>query len=180
MRKRCLNINSLLASGFCSHAAISLWFLLGVWTKIRSLASGFCSHAAISLWFLLFFFRFFLDQFFFVNFSRPSFLFEQISLSLLVLLSTCGILALIFRFFYLIFFRNGFPNSLIVRSRSSFCLVNENSLNCTSGLVLLCFFISSSRFLLRPYDVTTTSNLLFVHSFMQFQLNCVRDVIFYS
>ena len=69
---------------------------------------------------------------------------------------------------------NGFPNSLKVRSRSSFLLVNENSLNCTSGLVLLCFFISSSQFLLRPYDVTTTSNLLFVHSFMQFQLNCVR------
>ena len=43
----------------------------------------------------------------------------------------------------------------------------------------LCF-ISSSRFLLRPNDVTTTSNLLFVHSFMQFQLNCVRDVIFRS
>ena len=42
----------------------------------------------------------------------------------------------------------------------------------------LCFFISSSRFLLRPDDVTTTSNLLFVHSFMQFQLKCVRDVIF--
>ena len=38
------------------------------------------------------------------------------------------------------------------------------------------FFISS-RFLLRPYDVTTTSYLLFIHSFMQFQLNCVRDVI---
>ena len=43
-----------------------------------------------------------------------------------------------------------------------FCLVNENFLNCTSGLVLLCFFISSSRFLLRPYDVTTASNLLFL------------------
>ena len=49
------------------------------------------------------------------------------------------------------------------------------------GLLLDFFlFISSSRFLLRPYDVTTTSNLLFVHSFMQFQLNCVRDVIFRS
>ena len=32
--------------------------------------------------------------------------------------------------------------SLIVHSRSSFCLFNKNSLNCTSGLVLLCFFIS--------------------------------------
>ena len=61
-----------------------------------------------------------------------------------------------------------------------FCLVNENSLNCISGLVLLCFFISSSRFLLRPYDVTTTSSLLFVHSFMQFELKCVCEVIFRS
>ena len=42
------------------------------------------------------------------------------------------------------------------------------------------FLFISSRFLLRPYDVTTTSNLLFVHSFMQFQLKCVRDVIFCS
>ena len=38
------------------------------------------------------------------------------------------------------FFVNGFSNPFIVRSRSSFRLVNENSLNCTSGLVLLCFF----------------------------------------
>ena len=60
-----------------------------------------------------------------------------------------------------------------------FCLVNENALNCTSGRVLLCFF-SSSIFLLRPHDVTTTSNLLFVHSFMQFKLRCVLDVIFHS
>ena len=34
------------------------------------------------------------------------------------------------------------------------------------GLLLVFFFISSSRFLLRPYDVTTTSNLPFV------QLSC--------
>ena len=40
-------------------------------------------------------------------------------------------------------------------------------------------FISSTRFLLRPYDVTAPSNLLSVHSFMQFQLNCVCDVIFH-
>ena len=39
-------------------------------------------------------------------------------------------------------------------------------------------FLISSRFLLRPYDVTITSNLLFVYLFMQFQLNCMRDVIF--
>ena len=41
-------------------------------------------------------------------------------------------------------------------------------------------FILPSRSLLRPYDVTTTSSLLFVHSFMQLQLNCVRNVILNS
>ena len=50
-------------------------------------------------------------------------------------------------------------------------------LYCKSGLALLCFL---SRFLLRPYDVTIISNLLFVHSFMQFLLKCVCDVIFRS
>ena len=44
-----------------------------------------------------------------------------------------------FDFLDRIFFLNGSPNPFIVRSRSSFCLVNENSLNCTSGLVMLCF-----------------------------------------
>ena len=46
--------------------------------------------------------------------------------------------------FDLTFFGNGFPNSHIVHSRCSFCLVNENSLNCMSGFVLLCFFNWSS------------------------------------
>ena len=32
-----------------------------------------------------------------------------------------------------------------------FCLVNENFLNCTSGLVLLCFFVSSSDALFSFY-----------------------------
>ena len=59
------------------------------------------------------------------------------------------------------------------RVRLSFSL---NSLNCISGLVLLCFLFRRRR----PYDVTTTSNLPFVHSFMQFQLKCVRNVIFCS
>ena len=44
-----------------------------------------------------------------------------------------------------VFVRNDFLNSLIVRSRSSFCLVNENSLNCTSALVLLFFILSSKN-----------------------------------
>ena len=32
------------------------------------------------------------------------------------------------------------------------------------------FFIPSSRFLFRPYDVTISSNLVFVHCSIQFQL----------
>ena len=51
------------------------------------------------------------------------------------------------------FFRNDFPNSLIVLPRSSLlvCLVIENSLNCTSGLVLLCFFFNSLYLLITFY-----------------------------
>ena len=44
------------------------------------------------------------------------------------------------------------------------------------GLLFVCFILLI-RFLLRPYDIRTTSNLLLVHSCMQFQVKCVRDVI---
>ena len=72
---------------FCGVSSFRSNFKLewenGVWTKIPFLASGFCSHAAISLWFSLFF-RFF-DRDFFVNgfpnsfivHSRSSCLFSQ-------------------------------------------------------------------------------------------------------
>ena len=42
-----------------------------------------------------------------------------------------------------------------------------------------CFFNSRTAIadFFRPYDVKTNSNRCFVHPFMQFQLNCVRDVI---
>ena len=70
----------------------------------------FCSHAAISIWFLLFF-RFFGSDFFLNGFpnpftahSRPSFLFElNFNFSLVVFLFTCGILRLFFFVFFLIF-----------------------------------------------------------------------------
>ena len=67
-------------------------------------------------------------------------------------------------FFFLEFlvcfgFLNGFQNSFVVICTSNFLLVNENPLNCSSGLVLLRFFISLSRFLVRPYDVALTSNV---------------------
>ena len=61
-----------------------------------------------------------------------------------------------FKFFDLVFFANGFPNSLIIRS-SFFCLVNEN-LNCTSGLALLCFFVSSSDALFFVLHLFTTQS----------------------
>ena len=80
----------------------------------------------------------------------------------------CCILALMFCFLFDFssdFFLDGFPNPFIVHSRSSFCLVNESS------------FISSSRL---RYHVTTISDLLCFHSFMQFELNCVREVISHS
>ena len=70
----------------------------------------FCSHAAISLFFLLFF-RFFGSDFFLTGFpnpftahSRPKFLFElNFHFSLGVFLLTCGTLTLFFCFFFLIF-----------------------------------------------------------------------------
>ena len=66
---------------FCSNFKVE--WENGVWTRIRFLGSGFCSHAAISLWFLLFF-RFFVSDFFlngspnpFIVHSRLSFLLES-------------------------------------------------------------------------------------------------------
>ena len=49
-------------------------------------------------------------------------------------------------FFNLFFSGNGLPNSIIVRSTSSSCLVSKNSLNCTSGLVLPFFSSSDALF----------------------------------
>ena len=102
------------------------------------------------------FFLFFGSDFFLKRFpnpfrvhSRPSISFElNFHFSLVFFLFTCGILTLIFGFlfrFLFDFFWNGSPNSPIVCSRSSFCLLNENTLNCTQGLVLLCFFTSSDK-----------------------------------
>ena len=60
------------------------------------------------------------------------------------LLITWGILTLRFTafliFLALVFFPNGLPNPIIVLSRPFLKLINENSLNWMSGLVLLCFF----------------------------------------
>ena len=57
-----------------------------------------------------------------------------------------------------------------------------NSRTAIAGTIigLLLEFFISSWFLFWPYDVTTTSKLLFVHLFIQLQLNCACDVIFHS
>ena len=64
---------------------------------------------------------------------------------------------------------------LMVRSLVSFVLwIVMLDLTC-----YVCF--SSSRFLLRLYEVMITSKLLFVHSVMHFcALNCLSDVMFHS
>ena len=82
--------------------------------------------------------------------SRPSFFLVEpnFPFSLVVFCSHAAFLLsfsvvfsfLFFHFFVYFFFGNGFLNSLIVRSKSCLSYVNETSLNCTSGLVLLCFF----------------------------------------
>ena len=71
---------------------------------------------------------------------------SQISLSLTRFSFTRGILTLIFSFFVLfdlICLEIVFPIQLYSVLGLAFCLVYENSLNCTSGLVLLCLFIST-------------------------------------
>ena len=64
-----------------------------------------------------------------------------------------------FLFFFLIFHSDFLEMVFPVHSSSVlglvFCLVNENSLNCTSELVSLCFFVSSSDALFRFTFVRT-------------------------
>ena len=81
-----------------------------------------------------------------------------------------------FSFFQSDFFRNGFQYSLLVRSGSS-CLFSQ--WKCFQLYVRTCpamFFLF--RFLLRPYDVTATSNLLFVHCSCNFNWSaCVTSFL---
>ena len=117
--------------------------------------------------FYCFIFQFFGSDFFlngfpnpFIVHSRPSFLVEPSFFLASGFLFTCGFLALSFSYFIFSFFLEMFfPNSLIVRFRSRFLLVYKNSFTVLQD-VSCYFFISSSRFLLRPCNVTITSNLL--------------------
>ena len=86
----------------------------------------FCSHAAVSSFFDFYCFLDSLNWFFlkgfpspFIVHSRPCFfIWIQFPFLACGFSFTCGILTLIFCFFIWFFFRNDFPNSLIVRSRS--------------------------------------------------------------
>ena len=71
----------------------------------------------------------------------------------ILFLFTCCILILIFTSLFIFFseFSKCFSNPLLVYFRSSCLLFNENSLNCRSGLVLICFFVSSSDALFSFY-----------------------------
>ena len=95
--------------------------------------------------------------------SSPSFLFEPNFLFLLVVFCSHAAfwhwftVFFFFKFFDLIIVGNGFPNSLLVRFRSNLLysqwkIVELYVRTCPAMFV----FISSSRFLLRPYDVTAT------------------------
>ena len=81
--------------------------------------------------------------------------------------------------FLIYFFRNGFPNSLIVRSRSGFLFSLWKFFELYVRTCPAMFFISPSRFLLRPYDVTTTSNLLFNCSWTKFIAIIVNVCVFF-
>ena len=101
------------------------------------------------------FFQFHGSDFFLNGFPNPFLVHSMLSVLVEPIFSFSPVvflhmrhLTLIFSFFKIFlsdfFFGNGFPNLLIVRSRSSMCLVNKNFLNCASEIVLSWFFNSSS------------------------------------
>ena len=96
-------------------------------------------------------------------------------------LFTCGNFTLFFTGFFnfldRIFCLNGFHNPFIVRSRSSFLFSQWKFFELYVRTCPAMFF------LFRRHDFCydhMTSKPLFVHSFMQFQLNCMCGVIFRS
>ena len=117
----------------------------------------FCSHAAISPWFLLFFdfwMFFFLNGFpnSFIVHSRPRFLLElNLHFSLMVFFHMRQFhfgFYCFFQFFGSDFFLNGFPNSFIVHSRPRFLL----ELNLHFSLVVFCSHAAISPWFLLFFD----------------------------
>ena len=102
---------------------------------------------------------------------------QKFAFSLVVFLFTCGNFTLIFTVFSIFwigfYFLNGFPNPFIVPSRPSFLFSQWNFFELyVRTCPAMFFFISSSRFLLRPHDVTTTSNLFFTIQRIWIVLGC--------
>ena len=162
----------------------------GVWTKIRFLASCFLfTFGNFTLIFTVFF-RFLGSDFYLNSFPNPFIVCYMprffsvwakghfIASDFFVRMRHFDID--FFLSFRSDFFGNGFPKSLLVRYGSIFLFSQWKFVELYVRTCPVMFFISSSRFLLRSYEVTTTSNLLLVHSFLRFHLNCVRNVIVWS
>ena len=136
----------------------------------------FCSHAAISLWFLLFF-RFFEPDFLnkdpnsFIVYSRPSFLFEpDVRFSQVVFLFTCDILTLIVCNFWSDFLKNDLLNSFKVHSRSDFIYSWTKFIaNIVTVFVFFVqkFCLTILRILLEQFLISeVTFPLIFLHFWM--------------
>ena len=113
---------------FCSNFKVE--WENGVWTKIRFLGSGFLFTCGNFSYFYCFF-RFFVSDFCLNGFP----IHLQFILGLVFLFLACGFLFtwgishwFSMFFFHLIFFKNGFLNSLIVHYRSSFSVYSLNIL----------------------------------------------------
>ena len=119
----------------------------------------FCSHAAISLWFLLFF-RFFRSDFFLNSFPNPFivhsgpifFILTKLTFLASCFLFTYGILILILfflNFLLWVFFRNGFPSAHIDHSRSNFLFSHWKLFELYVRTCPAMFFVSLSNALFR-------------------------------
>ena len=121
------------------------------------------------------FFRF-LDQIFVKNF----FCLNQISLSRWWFVHV-QLFDIDFQFFFKKwsdYVGNGFPNSLIVRSRAGFCLSNESF--CTSGLVLLCLFFNSHYFLIRILVLHKSRFLFWLLTYLTHSFNWIDSKFFHA
>ena len=152
------------------HSNFKVEWENGVRTKIRFLASGFfCSHAAISLWFLLFFLdQIFLNGFYnpFIVHSRPSFLFEpnfHLSLVVFIWFFSKWFLS---DFFFEVIYSIRFLSVLGLVC----CLVDENFLNCTLGRPAMFFyfvvriFVNTLDLPLKNYFLTLKLTFIYFNS----------------
>ena len=104
----------------------------------------------------------YIESAFFAYLLSFLFLLSYILSYVLLILNLYILIGIVFVFFYK-FVKPCFSVQLLIFNR--LLIRYNNFLNCISGLVLQYFILS--RFLLWPYNITITSNLIFVHSFMQ-------------